>query len=66
MMIVVAQPAGDAKRAARSVTDNRQEPLMCRWNAYFGQPVLIDELLFRSERSPSAASAPRRAAATVA
>lgn len=22
---------------------------MCRWNAYFGQPVLIDELLFRTE-----------------
>ena len=24
---------------------------MCRWNAYFGQPVLIDELLFRTEHS---------------
>ena len=22
---------------------------MCRWNAYFGQPVLIDELLFRTQ-----------------
>jgi glutamine amidotransferase len=22
---------------------------MCRWNAYFGHPVLIDELLFRTE-----------------
>ena len=28
----------------RSVTDDSQEPLMCRWNAYFGQPVLIDVL----------------------
>ena len=24
---------------------------MCRWNAYFGQPVLIDELLFRTRHS---------------
>jgi predicted glutamine amidotransferase len=24
---------------------------MCRWNAYFGQPVLIDELLFRTQHS---------------
>jgi predicted glutamine amidotransferase len=24
---------------------------VCRWNAYFGQPVLIDELLFRTEHS---------------
>jgi predicted glutamine amidotransferase len=22
---------------------------MCRWNAYFGQPILIDELLYRTE-----------------
>jgi predicted glutamine amidotransferase len=22
---------------------------MCRWNAYFGQPLLVDELLFRTE-----------------
>ena len=22
---------------------------MCRWNAYFGQPVLIDELLFKTQ-----------------
>jgi predicted glutamine amidotransferase len=22
---------------------------MCRWNAYFGQPIVIDELLFRTE-----------------
>jgi predicted glutamine amidotransferase len=28
-----------------------KEPLMCRWNAYFGQPVLIDELLFRTQHS---------------
>ena len=24
---------------------------MCRWNAFFGQPVLIDELLFRTQHS---------------
>ena len=24
---------------------------MCRWNAYFGQPVLIEELLFRTRHS---------------
>ena len=24
---------------------------MCRWNAYFGQPLLMDELLFRTEHS---------------
>jgi predicted glutamine amidotransferase len=24
---------------------------MCRWNGYFGQPVLIDELLFRTQHS---------------
>jgi predicted glutamine amidotransferase len=24
---------------------------MCRWNAYFGQPVLIEELLFRTQHS---------------
>src|SRR5688572_31270067 len=24
---------------------------MCRWNAYFGQPVMIEELLFRTEHS---------------
>jgi predicted glutamine amidotransferase len=24
---------------------------MCRWNAYFGQPVVIDELLFRTQHS---------------
>ena len=24
---------------------------MCRWNAYFGQPILIDELLFRTQYS---------------
>ena len=24
---------------------------MCRWNAYFGHPVLIDELLFRTQHS---------------
>ncbi len=24
---------------------------MCRWNAYFGQPVLIDELLFKTKHS---------------
>src|SRR3954447_2351064 len=24
---------------------------MCRWNAYFGQPVRIDELLFRTQHS---------------
>ena len=24
---------------------------MCRWNAYFGQPVMIDELLFRTQHS---------------
>ena len=28
-----------------------EEPLICRWNAYFGQPVLIDELLFRTQHS---------------
>jgi predicted glutamine amidotransferase len=22
---------------------------MCRWNAYFGQPVLLDELLFKTQ-----------------
>ena len=22
---------------------------MCRWNAYIGQPLLIDELLYRTE-----------------
>src|ERR687897_872928 len=26
-----------------------RSPPMCRWNAYFGQPVLIDELLFRTQ-----------------
>src|SRR5207249_11289803 len=31
--------------------DDQEEPLMCRWNAYFGQPVLIDELLFRTQHS---------------
>ena len=25
--------------------------LMCRWNAYFGQPVQLDELLFRTQHS---------------
>ena len=24
---------------------------MCRWNAYYGQPVLIDELLFKTQHS---------------
>jgi predicted glutamine amidotransferase len=24
---------------------------MCRWNAYFGQPLLVDELLYRTEHS---------------
>lgn len=24
---------------------------MCHWNAYFDQPVLIDELLFRTRHS---------------
>jgi predicted glutamine amidotransferase len=24
---------------------------MCRWNAYFGQPVLMDELLYRTDHS---------------
>jgi hypothetical protein len=22
---------------------------MCRWNAYFGQPVMVDELLFKTD-----------------
>jgi hypothetical protein len=29
------------------VGDDSQEPLMCRWDGCFGQPVLIDELPFR-------------------
>jgi predicted glutamine amidotransferase len=41
--------AGSLRVRARP--HDSQEPPMCRWNAYFGQPVLIDELLFRTEHS---------------
>ena len=29
--------------------DDRGEGVMCRWMAWFGQPVLIDELLFKTQ-----------------
>src|SRR4051794_2716867 len=27
----------------------RESPVMCRWMAWVGQPVLVDELVFKSE-----------------
>jgi glutamine amidotransferase len=29
----------------------REETRMCRWNAFFGQPIVIDELLYRTPHS---------------
>ena len=43
------------RSTARAWAARRKGPLMCRWNGYFGQPVLMDELLFR----PSTASSIR-------
>ena len=44
--IALGSPVVDrALRIDAAVQDRR----MCRWNAYFGQPVMIDELLFKTD-----------------
>src|SRR5690242_5431872 len=36
-------------RAMRRGTHSAMVGEMCRWNAYHGQPLLLDELLFRTQ-----------------
>ena len=47
-----ARPAGRRSRAPRvSCPPATKEDLMCRWLAYSGSPVLIEDLLFKSAHS---------------
>ena len=39
---------GDACLIAPRADDGHDRGV-CRWNAYFGQPVMIDELLFKTQ-----------------
>ena len=43
-------PAGTLVRAiARPPGVREHREIMCRWNAYYGQPIVIDEVLYRTE-----------------
>src|SRR4051794_14815296 len=42
-------PSSQRRRPARLKSTHHKEHEMCRWMAWFGQPVLIEELLFNTQ-----------------
>jgi glutamine amidotransferase len=48
-ILIVAHPARVIVASPAVVRESHR--VMCRWNAYFGQPLLIEELLFNMDHS---------------